>query len=97
MKQVGSLYIQTALEMSSEEFIFVVYNCAGEWDNYKDYTAAATKPNDLKFEQDKVMERKDAIEWWKKLDSTLQFDLAYKYFPHMPYAICRSIGIIING
>ena len=27
---------------------FVVYNCGGEWDNYKEYTAALTDGNDLK-------------------------------------------------
>lgn len=30
-------------------FIFVVYNCAGEWDNYRNYTSAATDPKDLRF------------------------------------------------
>jgi hypothetical protein len=34
----------------NDTWIFVVYNCANEWDNYKDYTAAATDPSDLKFE-----------------------------------------------
>lgn len=29
--------------------VFVVYNCAGEWSNYKDYTAALTDPSDLKL------------------------------------------------
>ena len=36
--------------------VFVVYNCAGEWDNYKNYTAARTNVLDLKkgwFEEDK--------------------------------------------
>ena len=27
--------------------IFVVYTCAGEWKRYEDFTAAATKPEDL--------------------------------------------------
>lgn len=27
--------------------VFVVYNCAGEWDNYQDYTAALTHVKDL--------------------------------------------------
>ena len=27
---------------------FVVYNCAGEWHNYKQYTAARTNPADLR-------------------------------------------------
>ena len=33
----------------NDMFIFVVYNCDGEWKNYQDYTAAATDPNDLTF------------------------------------------------
>ena len=27
--------------------VFVVYNCGGEWDNYKDYTAANTEKSQL--------------------------------------------------
>lgn len=27
--------------------IFVVYNCGGDWENYKDYTAANTRLSDL--------------------------------------------------
>ena len=33
----------------NDTWIFVVYHCADEWDNYRDYTAAATDPNDLRF------------------------------------------------
>lgn len=29
------------------EYVFVVYNCAGEWDRYHEYTAARTNVNDL--------------------------------------------------
>lgn len=29
--------------------IFVVYNCAGEWDRFYDYTAAHTNPEYLEF------------------------------------------------
>lgn len=29
-------------------YVFVVYKCAGNWDRYQDYTAAATDPNDLR-------------------------------------------------
>lgn len=28
-------------------YVFVVYNCAGDWDNYEDYTAAKTRVEDL--------------------------------------------------
>lgn len=29
-------------------YAFVVYNCAGNWDQFEDYTAARTKLSDLK-------------------------------------------------
>ena len=32
-------------------WIFVVYNCGDDWENYKDYTAAATNPLDLEFKE----------------------------------------------
>lgn len=31
----------------NDKWIFVVYNCAGEWENYRNYTANATDPKDL--------------------------------------------------
>ena len=33
----------------TENWVFVVYNCADDWDNYQNYTAAATDQNDLEF------------------------------------------------
>lgn len=33
------------------KWVFVVYNCAGDWDNYQDYTAAATDPKDLEWDK----------------------------------------------
>jgi len=35
----------------NDKWIFVVYHCAGEWDRYQEYTAAATKPEDLIWEE----------------------------------------------
>lgn len=32
----------------TEHGVFVVYNCAGNWDHYKDYTGANTNPRDLR-------------------------------------------------
>lgn len=32
---------------SDEEHVFVVYNCGGDWGNYKFFTAARTNINDL--------------------------------------------------
>lgn len=31
----------------NDKWIFVVYNCADCWDDFRDYTAAATDPKDL--------------------------------------------------
>jgi hypothetical protein len=33
--------------ISDADHVFVVYHCAQEWYNYKDYTAARTKIKDL--------------------------------------------------
>ena len=35
--------------ISDESNLFVVYHCAGDWDNYRDYTAAMTRISDLKL------------------------------------------------
>lgn len=32
-----------------DDYIFVVYKCDGKWDEYEQYTAAATNPKDLEF------------------------------------------------
>lgn len=37
----------------NEKWIFVVYKCDNNWDRFQDYTAAATKPEDLEFVEDK--------------------------------------------
>ena len=47
----------------NEKWIFVVYNCADEWDNYQDYTAAATSPIDLKFHYDGNLTRFDLMDF----------------------------------
>jgi len=33
----------------NDEFIFVVYRCATQWDDFNNYSGAATKPDDLQF------------------------------------------------
>jgi len=47
----------------NEEWIFVVYHCAGEWDNYQDYTAAATRAEDLKFSYGNDLTRYDLMDF----------------------------------
>jgi hypothetical protein len=34
----------------NERFVYVVYRCGGHWDDYANYTAAPTLPEDLEFE-----------------------------------------------
>ncbi len=33
----------------NDKFIFVVYKCNNEWDNFHDYTGCATNPTELEF------------------------------------------------
>ena len=33
----------------NDKFIFVVYKCADNWDDFENYTAAGTSPEDLSF------------------------------------------------
>jgi hypothetical protein len=37
----------------NEEYVFVVYKCDNQWDRYQDFTAAATRPEQLDFVDDK--------------------------------------------
>ena len=37
------------LKSFNKYYVYVVYNCGDDWSNYKDYTAAATMPEDLDF------------------------------------------------
>ena len=37
------------LKSYNETFMFVVFHCNGEWENYRDYTGCCTNPRDLKF------------------------------------------------
>jgi len=33
----------------NDTYIFIVYHCDDNWDNFHDYTAAATRPEELTF------------------------------------------------
>ncbi len=37
------------LKSWNEKWIFIVYNCDGEWYKFQDYTGAATNPDNLRF------------------------------------------------
>ena len=34
----------------NDRFVYVVYRCGDDWDNFADFTAAPTLPQDLSFE-----------------------------------------------
>jgi len=36
-------------EVRTSGAVFVVYHCANNWDEYEEYTAARTEPDDLKI------------------------------------------------
>lgn len=36
----------------NKSFVFVVYKCGGNWNDYQNYTAASTHPKSLRFLQD---------------------------------------------
>ena len=44
----GQNGIIKSLNDMDDTVVFVVYNCAGEWDNYQNYTGASTKISDLR-------------------------------------------------
>lgn len=33
----------------NDKYVFVVYSCDKDWDNYKNYTGAATNPEELTY------------------------------------------------
>ena len=43
----------------NQSFIFVVYKCGGDWDNYENYTAQATDPTQLVFLPESEVEHAD--------------------------------------
>ena len=40
------------LKSWNEKWIFVVYQCDGEWDDFENYTGAATSPEYLTFKKE---------------------------------------------
>ena len=45
----------------NDKFIFVVYSCDGNWNKFKNYTAAATSPRDLVFSKAEPMTKADIL------------------------------------
>lgn len=43
----------------NQSFIFVVYKCNGDWNNYENYTAQATHPKQLFLLQESEVEHAD--------------------------------------
>jgi len=46
----------------NDKFVFVVYNCGDRWDEYQNFTAAATLPNELNFIEKEKIKMKDMKE-----------------------------------
>jgi hypothetical protein len=42
---------QGRIKSWNQKFIFVVYRCAGNWDQFEKYTGVATNPSDLDFQR----------------------------------------------
>jgi len=49
------------LKSWNESFIFVVYKCNHDWNNFRNYTAAATAPKDLTFSVAEPMSKSDIL------------------------------------
>ena len=49
------------LKSWNESFVFVVYKCNHDWNNFKNYTAAATAPKDLTFSVAEPMSKSDIL------------------------------------
>jgi len=50
----------------NEDFIFAVYSCAGEWDNFKDYTGQHTPVENIRLaNQDEINKflSEEKIKW----------------------------------
>jgi len=50
---------QGRIESWNQSFIFVVYKCDGDWDNYENYTGQATAPDQLCFLPESEIDRAD--------------------------------------
>ena len=46
----------------NEKWIFVVYNCDNDWDDFKNFTAAATDPKELQEILESDIRVKDKLE-----------------------------------
>ena len=46
----GHNYTQKGrMKSFNDKWVFVVFHCDGNWDNYRDYTGCACDPGDLKW------------------------------------------------
>lgn len=43
----GEIGIVKRVREDNDQYVFVVYNCAGNWEHYQDYTAASSPIKDL--------------------------------------------------
>lgn len=45
---------------------------------------------------EKMVDRMKALEWWRKLNISSQRDLAFQFFPHMPFIAVDKSSSMIN-
>jgi hypothetical protein len=45
-------WVKGRVSRCGEDIVWVVYNCAGDWENWRDYTAEGTNPDYLLLEKD---------------------------------------------
>jgi hypothetical protein len=49
-RRTGSLHSERGrIKDWTDQLIYVVYQCADQWDRFEEYTSAATDPEDLEF------------------------------------------------
>ena len=46
---INGLQEKGRIKSWNDKYIFVVYHCDNNWDNFKNYTGASTHPSNLKF------------------------------------------------
>jgi len=53
----GDIAEKGRIKSWNDKFIFVVYRCNNDWNNFKNYTGAATCPEDLEWIKSNLEER----------------------------------------
>jgi len=60
------------LKSWNDRFIFVVYSCNHDWNDFENYTAAATRPEDLIFSKVEPMTKGEILYEGRDYDSSVK-------------------------